>query len=192
MIPYPLGIKELLRFQLNGSFNVLKEVASGASDDEWTARPFAVANLIGFTVWHAARTIDWAVNCALRDRDEVAQNAGWKDVDVPEAFFGAGATRETADRIAHSVPRRRVIEYLTAVGPEALAWLDATPDDWLNHPVNLKSERARQRGYMTEAVWREINDLDGIPRWQLLARPCISHIRVHYGELTSQLESLRA
>lgn len=143
-------------------------------------------------MWHGARTLDWGVNCALRDRDEVVESGEWIDVNFPEAFFGAGATHEAADRIAHSVTRMRVTEYLSAVGPEALAWLDATSEDWLSHPVDLKSTRARQRGYTDDPVWPDIQDLDGIPRWQLLARPCISHIRVHYRELTSQLEGLRS
>lgn len=189
---YPPGIKPLLRFQLNGSFNVLKEVASKATDDEWTSRPFAGANLIGFTVWHAARSIDWAVNCILRDQPELVEGAEWRDLGRPDAFFGAGATREAADNVARTVPRQRVIDYLAAMGPDTLAWLDSTPQEWLDRPVDLKSNRARERGYAGDPVWPEIEDLNGIPRWQLLARPCVSHIRVHYGELTSQLESLRA
>lgn len=132
------------------------------------------------------------MNCVLRDRPELVEGAAWKDVHRPDAFFGAGATREAADDIAMTVPRQRVIDYLTAMGPDTLAWLDATPEEWLDHPVDLKSNRARERGYAGDPVWPEIEDLNGIPRWQLLARPCVSHIRVHYGELTSQLESLRA
>jgi hypothetical protein len=50
--------KGLLQFQINGSFGLLTELADGASDAEWMARPFAAANLVGFTVWHCARTID--------------------------------------------------------------------------------------------------------------------------------------
>jgi hypothetical protein len=191
-LAYPAGIKPLLRFQLNGSFNVLKEVASDASDDEWTSRPFDGANLIGFTVWHAARSIDWAVNCVLRDRPELVEGDEWKDVRHPEAFFGAGATKEAADNVARTVPRQRVIDYLAALGPDTLAWLDSTSPEWLDLPVDLKSARAGERGYSREPVWAEIEDLHGIPRWQFLARPGVSHIRVHYGELTAQLESLRA
>jgi hypothetical protein len=189
---YPAVIKPLLRFQLNGSINGLKEFAGKVTDDEWTSRPFDGANLIGFTVWHAARTIDWAVNCVLRDQAELVEGLEWKDVRRPEAFFGAGATREAADNVARTVPRRRVIDSLEAIGPDALAWLDSTPQDWFDHPVELKSDRATERGYSDEPVWAAIEDLNGIPRWQFLARPGISHIRVHYGEMTSQLESLRA
>ena len=189
---YPPGIKPLLRFQLSGSINGLKEFASKATDDQWTSRAFDGANLIGFTVWHAARSIDWAVNCVLRDQPELVDGPEWKDVRRHDAFFGAGATREAADDVARTVPRQRVIDYLAAMGPETLAWLDSTPQEWLDHPVDLKSDRARANGYTDEPVWSEIEDLNGIPRWQFLARPGISHIRVHYGELTSQLESLRA
>ncbi len=189
---YPPRIKPLLRFQLNGSINGLREFASKVADDEWTSRPFDGANLIGFTVWHAARTIDWAVNCVLRDRPELVEGPEWKDIRRPEAFFGAGATREAADDVARTVPRQRVVDYLAAIGPEALAWLDSTPQEWLDQPVDLKSDRSRDRGYVDEPVWSAIEDLHGIPRWQFLARPGISHIRVHYGEMTSQLESLRA
>jgi hypothetical protein len=189
---YPPGIKPLLRFQLNGSFNVLKDFAAKATDEEWTARPFPSANIIGFTVWHAARSIDWAVNCVLRDQPELVEGAEWKDLSRSDAFFGAGATKEAADDVAKSVPRQRVIDYLAALGPDTLAWLDSTPQEWLDQPVDLKSDRSRERGYLDEPVWEAIEDLNGIPRWQFLARPCVSHIRVHLGELTSQLESLRA
>ena len=117
---YPPGIKPLLRFQLSGSINGLKEFASKATDDQWTSRAFDGANLIGFTVWHAARSIDWAVNCVLRDQPELVDGPEWKDVRRPDAFFGAGATREAADDVARTVPRQRVIDYLAAMGPETL------------------------------------------------------------------------
>lgn len=162
------------------------------SDAEWTSRPFAGANLTGFTAWHAARTIDWALNCVLRDRAELADGEAWADLRVRDAFFGAGASRETADRVAQTVPRQRVIDYLSAMQPDAMQWLDSTPEAWLEGSSDLKSKRSQDHGYCDEPVWSEINDLHGIPRWQFLARPCISHIRVHFGELTSQLEGLRA
>ncbi len=114
---------------------------------------------------YAARSIDWAVNCLLRDRPELVDGPEWKDVCRPDAFFGAGATREAADDVARTVPRPRVIDYLAAMGPETLAWLDSTPQEWLDNPVDLKSDRARARGYTDEPVLPEIEDLNGIPRW---------------------------
>ena len=165
---------------------------SETSDSEWTSRPFSGANLTGFTAWHAARTIDWALNCVLRDQAELADGDDWPDLRVPHAFFGAGASRETADRVPHTVPRQRVIDYLSAMQPDAMEWFDSTPESWLEGVTDLKKKRSQDHGYCDEPVWSEINDLHGIPRWQFLARPCISHIRVHFGELSSQLEGLRA
>ena len=55
----------------------------------------------------------------------------------------------------------------------------------------MKGRHAAKPEYMAPAVWAEVEDLHGKPGWQFLARPSMSHIRVHYGELTSQLETLR-
>ena len=49
-------------------------------------------------------------------------------------------------------------------------------DEWTERPA--------------KEVWGEIESLNGIPAWQLLARPSMSHIRVHYGEVGVQLQVL--
>ncbi len=46
--------------------------------------------------------------------------------------------------------------------------------------------------YLAPEVWAEVSDLAGLPAWQILARPCISHIRVHAGEIDILRQSLRA
>src|ERR1700693_4018105 len=174
--------KGLLQFQVIGSFGLLKEVAEGASDAEWRARSFPEANLVGFTVWHGARTIDWAVNCVMRGAPELADEAEWRDLRVANAMFGAGASREAADAVARDVPRARVAGYIGALRRHVVDWLAAVPNDDLSTAVDLKARHVAKPEYMAPAVWAELEDLDGIPGWQFLARPCVSHIRVHYGE----------
>ena len=187
-----MDVKALLQIQLNGSFNLLTEMLEGMTDEEWRSRPFPGANLVGFTVWHCARTIDWAVNCVLRGSAELADLAEWREVRVAEAGFGAGASREAADSVAREVARTRVLEYMNAIRPEALSWFAAVSTDELSTQTDLRAAHAEKAEYMAPPVWAELNDLDGIPKWQFLARPCVSHIRVHYGEVKSQLEALRA
>jgi hypothetical protein len=187
-----MDAKGLLQFQVNGSFGLLTEVAEGASDAEWSARSVPQANLVGFTVWHCARTIDWAVNCVMRGAPELADLAEWQDVKVATAMFGAGASREIADAVARDVPRARVSAYVGALRQNVVAWLAAVPNDDLSSAVDLKARHVTKPEYTAPAVWEEVDDLDGIPGWQFLARPCVSHIRVHYGEIRSQLEALRA
>jgi hypothetical protein len=183
--------KGLLQFQVDGSFNLLTELADTSSDAEWTARSFAAANLVGFTVWHCARTIDWAVNCVIRGAPELADDAEWHDVRVTEAMFGAGASRDAADAVARDVPRTRVLAYLGTLRQNVVAWLTDIPNDDLSRAVDLKARHVAKPEYMTAPVWEEIESLNGIPGWQFLARPCVSHIRVHYGETTAQLGVLR-
>ena len=187
-----MDAKGLLQFQVNGSFNLLNELAQGASDEEWEARSFAAANLVGFTVWHCARTMDWAVNCVVRGAPELADGAEWQDVKVKEAVFGAGASRDAADAVARDVPRTRVASYLDALRQGTVAWLAAVDNEDLSTKVDLRARHNAKREYMAPHVWEEIEDLDGLPGWQFLARPCVSHIRVHYGEVTNQLGALRS
>ncbi len=186
-----MDAKGLLQFQLNGSFGLLAEVAAGTSDAEWRAKAFTASNPVGFTVWHGVRTIDWAVNWVMRGAPELADQAEWQDVRATAGLFGAGATREAADAVAQDVPRIRVAAYVDALRQDAIAWLAAVPNEDLSTAVDLKARHDQKPEYMTPAVWAEIEDLDGIPGWQFLARPCVSHIRVHYGEVTNQLALLR-
>jgi hypothetical protein len=184
--------KGLLQFQVNGSFRILAEVAQGASDTEWKSRSFPSANMVGFTVWHCARTMDWAVNCVMRGAPELVDQAEWEDLRVADAWFGAGASREAADNVARDVPRTRVSAYLEALRQDVVAWLGAVPNEDLAGAVDLKARQAAKPEYMAPAVWADIEDLDGIPGWQFVARPCVAHIRVHYGEATTQLGAIRA
>ena len=186
-----MDAKGILQFQLNGSFNLLAEVAEDATDVEWKSRSFPAANLVGFTVWHGARTIDWAVNCVMRDALELADQSEWQDMKIAGAVFGAGVSRETADAVVDRVARTRVAAYIQALRQETLAWLGDLRDDDLSATTDLKQRHAAKPEYMAPAVWAEVENLHGIPGWQFLARPCMSHIRIHYGELTTQLEALR-
>jgi hypothetical protein len=187
-----LDAKGLLQFQIHGSFNLLTELARGVSDDEWRLRAFPTANLVGFTVWHCARTIDWAVNCVMRGAAEVADLAEWQDLKVGDAMFGAGASREAANAVPRNVTQARLLAYLEELHPNVIGWLAAIPNQDLSRAIDLSERHVTKSDYTTPHMWAELEDLDGIPGWQFLARPCVSHIRVHYGEVTSQLEAIRA
>jgi hypothetical protein len=127
----------------------------------------------------------------MRGAPELADGAEWKDIKIAEAMFGAGASRAAADAVAANVPRARVSAYLGALRQDVVAWLAEVPNDDLTKPVDLKARHVAKPEYLTPPVWEELQDLDGIPGWQFLARPCVSHIRVHYGETTAHLGVLR-
>ncbi len=187
-----MDAKALLEFQLGGSFRLLAEVIGEMTDAEWTSRPYPRANLLGFTAWHGARTIDWAVNRVARGTSELADREGWLDLRPAGSLFGAGVPADRADAIAHEVSRARTSSYVDTLRAEAMDWLATLPAETLSRSVDLKASGGRDQEYMAPAVWAEISDLNGIPLWQFLARPSGNHIRVHYGEMTAHLEAMRA
>jgi len=183
-----MDAKVVLEFQLNGSFNLLKGIVDGTSDEEWLASAHPGANCVGFVVWHCLRTLDWALNRVGRSGEEVAEQQEWRDLDPPGAWFGAGTPKETADAIAASIGRARLAAYLDAVRAQALHWFTSLAPEELAQPVDLRAASAGRPAYLESPVWDQIEYLDGLPLWQFLSRPSISHIRVHDGALEAELE----
>src|SRR5438552_13507816 len=103
--------RDVLQMQLAGSFNMLRERLDMISDAEWTARAIPGTNLPGFTLWHAARTIDWGVHCAIQGIPEIADRPEWRVLRAAEFAYGAGITSEEADQVAQSISRGRSEEH---------------------------------------------------------------------------------
>jgi DinB superfamily len=184
--------KDVLRMQLNGSFNLLRERLDSMRESEWTGRVIRGTSKPGFILWHATRIIDWGVHCAIQGVSELADRPEWRPLRAAELAYGAGITEEEADQLPASVSRDQVHAYLEALRPVALAWLDRQTDADLERVPDFEAnQRARPR-YLTPPVWAEVSDFVGAPAWQILARPCISHIRVHVGEVDTLLHAMRA
>jgi hypothetical protein len=182
---------DILSVQLNGSFSpIAAQLASKETSRHWDDMAFEAANPPGFTLWHCARTIDWGVQCAIRGTDEVARRGRWT-TRVPGRFrFVAGVPSETAQEVAGSFSPDAASEYLDDLKAGTLVWFSQQTDDTLDDVPTFRGNDERVEGYTDPEVWAEIASLEGIPIWQILARPCISHIRVHIGEVEVVLQSL--
>jgi len=183
-------MKPLLEFQLNGSFNLVEAAIEGMTDEEWISRAHSDANLMGFTMWHCLRTVDWTINGVAAGTGELADRMQWHDVKVAGAYFGAGVAMDTADSVAMSVNRTKAVEYLDALRHQSVDWLRRLPAADLDRIVDLR-QAAGSKDHLQQIVWPEIENLDRIPLWQFIARPAVLHIRVHCGEAMAQLEVLR-
>jgi hypothetical protein len=183
--------KDILQMQLQGSFGMLRERLETITDDEWTARVIPGTSLLGFALWHAARTIDWGVHCAVQGVPEVADRPGMKSLRASEYAYGAGITDDEADRLAHSVTKDLVRGYLDALQPAVLDWFGDQSDSDLDNVPDIEAHQRGKPRYLEPAVWAEVSDLAGRPVWQILARPCISHIRVHVGQVDILRQALR-
>jgi len=125
-------------------------------------------------------------------KPEFVELPEWSDVGVPGALFGAGIPREIADLVPFRVSRDRVTAYINAMREAANEWLTSARLEDLEGVTDLKARRFSKPEYMEPETWSELERLHGIPRWQFLVRPTVSHIRIHYGEVRGQLESIRS
>jgi hypothetical protein len=183
--------RELLEFQINGSFNVLAERLERVRDSEWSRRAIPGTSLLGFILWHGARTIDWAVHTAVRGVPEVAAGERWAGRLGQRFGYGSGITLEEADEAAGSVDRELVRDYLEDLRGAVMGWLRGLDDGELERVPAMKEQQKVHPRYLEPAVWSEVANMDGIPAWQILARPAMAHIRVHAGEFDALLQGLR-
>ena len=184
--------KTVLRFQLQGSFNQMRERLRAIDDREWDRRATPGTSKVGFILWHCARTIDWSVNCGVQGRPEVASGPSWRErLAAADGLFGAGIDVATADAVPGRVSRQSVLEYLDALEAPVLSWLDGLPPAGLEDVPDLRQHLATVPEYLAPGVWAEVGDFEGAPAWHYLARAAISHIRVHMGEVDALLEAMR-
>ncbi len=177
--------------QLTASFNLLDERIQKVTDREWTGRPIPGASLPGFTLWHTSRIIDWAIHCAIQGMPEVADRPEWKRLLASEAAYGAGITDDLADQVARTVSKVDLRTYLGAVRTVSLGWLKSVADTDLDRVPDLHGHQRSNPRYLEPPIWAEVSSLAGQPTWQILARPPISHVRIHLGEVDMALQTLR-
>jgi len=96
-------------------------------------------------------------------------------------------------RRVHVLARRTDVGgHLDAVREATLRWLRDRSDADLDRVPDMQAHQRTKPRYLTPPVWDQVSDLAGRPTWQILARPSISHLRVHAGEIDILLASLRA
>ena len=176
---------------VGGSGALIKAATQNFSDSEWVERALPGTNPPGFTVWHMARTVDWAVQCAVRGVPEVAAREAFGDVGV-ELGIGTGISADEAMAIARRMPRDLVAEYADAVIKESLAWLATATDEELQRRTQMDVHQAEFPVYRAEGHLEEVRELMELPNWQVLSRPASIHIRRHTGELDIVAQAMKA
>ena len=183
--------RDLLAAQLDGSCGLIAERADAAAA-YWTDRRVSDTSMPGFVLWHCARIVDWGINAVVRTQPELAAADPWRERMRFDLGHGPGLTRADADEAALAVSAETVTAYVAELRSEIGAWIAAVSDDELERPIDLRKACAVHPRYLTDAAWAEVKNLDGVPSWQILAYPCISHIRAHIGEVDTLLTVLRA
>jgi hypothetical protein len=173
---------DVLRMQLQGSCDMVAGHAREAADI-WLTRAFESASLPGFALWHCARVVDWGVHAVVRDVPEVGEAPQWRDRIRYDLGHGAGLTREQADEAARTVSPDSIAAYAGALRDSITGWIGTISDADLDRPADVRKATQRNPLYAAPAAWEEVEGLHGIPVWQVLVRPSVSHVRMHMGEL---------
>lgn len=191
MMAAPMRAREVLAAQLDGSCALIAEHAEAAAG-RWVERPVADTSMPGFVLWHCARIVDWGVNAVVRRRSELAASDQWRERVRFDLGHGPGLTRAEADEAALTVPAGTVIAYARALRAQTAAWIADVADEDMDQLVDMRAACSVHPRYLTDAAWAEVENLDGVRAGQFLARPCVSHIRVHIGEVETLLTVLRS
>lgn len=191
MMGAPMVGHELLTVQVEGSFALIGEYTQSATP-YWSERPVSGTSMPGFVMWHCARIMDWGVNAVVRGTTELAASDAWRERVRFDLGHGVGLSSEDADDAALSVSPVDVSAYVAELRSEVHDWIGDASEADLGRAVDLRRACETNPRYITDSAWAEVENLDGVSSWQFLARPCVSHIRVHIGEVGTLLTVLRA
>ena len=191
MMAAPMLAHELLAAQIDGSLALIDEDTQSAAP-YWSERAASGTSMPGFVMWHCARIMDWGVNAVVRSTTELASSDPWRERLRFDLGHGVGLSSEDADAAALSVSPVDLTAYVAELRAHVTAWIHDASEADLDRIVDVRSACETNPRYITDAAWAEVENLDGVRRWQFLARPCVSHIRVHIGEVETLLTVLRA
>jgi hypothetical protein len=182
---------DVLRFQLLGSCSLVADAAQDSAG-VWRERLSPGVALPGFVVWHCARIVDWGVNTVVRGAPELGAAPKWSQRIAYDVGHGAGLTDAGADEVATTVHADDLRAYALELRSSITEWLDVLRDADLDAVPELRARNEAHARYATPEAWEEIKSLEGVPAWQVLARPCVSHVRMHMGELELLTQQLQA
>ncbi|HEY7350778.1 MAG TPA: DinB family protein [Ktedonobacterales bacterium] len=174
---------ELLLRQCASVNAIFHAVADDLSLEEWTTRIVPETNLLGFDLWHVARTQDWALHTLICGVPEVISDPQWAGKGaLTTPGIGVGMTQLEADQLAHQVTKGDVIAYGDAVHVRLLTWLSALDEQTLDEMPDVLAHYQTHPEYLTPAMQAEVPWVTEHPSvWRCLM-PGLGHVRDHLAE----------
>jgi hypothetical protein len=182
---------ELLERQFSSVNQILHDLADDLTPKELVTRALPNTNLIGFDLWHVARTQDWALQTLVRGIPEIISAPRWERLQLAPGI-GVGLSEAQADDLARCIVPADVLEYADTAHQAILGWLRTIPDRELDRAPDVPKHLARYPVYLEQAMRDEAPWLFQRPQvWRCLA-PAIGHARDHLAETDLLKRQLRA
>lgn len=175
---------ELLATQFNSVNAILHDLANNLTAEELTTRTMPGTNLLGFDLWHVARTQDWALQTLVRGVPELIDDPRWQGRGALVTHgLGVGVTEAQADELARQVALADILEYADANHQNIIAWLGEQPEDALEQHPDVPAHLARYPVYLSDTMREEVPWMyQQPPVWRCLA-PALGHARDHLAEI---------
>jgi hypothetical protein len=176
---------ELLLRQCANVNAIFHDIADDLSHEEWTTRLLPETNLLGFDLWHVARTQDWALHTLVRGMPEVINSPLWEGKGaLMTPGIGVGMTRQEADQLAQAITKADVIAYMDAVHAKLTEWLTSIHDLTLDETPDILAHYQAHPEYLTPAMQAEVPWVtEHPPVWRCLM-PGLTHVRDHLIEMS--------
>lgn len=187
-----MDLNGLLHHRIGGGLAAIRVASREAAGDAWGFRLSPSSNTVGWTLWHSATIVDWTVNAFIRGREEVRSAARWMEAGVGTGTMPLGMEMAEADAIAARVVPDELGEYTRAVFEDVGPWIDGLTSEALEAVPPSRENLAAYPAEQTDTFWEEVDWMLAAPVWELLARPCLGHVFVHYGEVEAALEAHRS
>lgn len=183
----------LMERQLGSVNQILHDLAQDLTPAESVTRALPRTNLIGFDLWHVARTLDWAAQTLARGVPEVIDETRWQGRgQLATHGIGVGMTEAQADALAHTLAIADILEYADATYHAVLTWLRQLPDEALESQPDVPTHLARYPVYLEPAMRAGVPWMfQSPPLWRCLA-PAIGHNRDHLAQIELLKQQLRA
>jgi DinB superfamily len=184
---------DLLERQFASVNSILHDVADDLTPEELTTRVLPTTNLIGFDLWHVARTQDWAVQTMARGVAELVDEPRWQGRGrLATHGIGVGYSQAQADELAHSLALADVLAYADAVHQEIVVWLRTQPDEALDSLPDVPARLARYPVYLEAAMRAQVPWMFEQPTVFRCLSPAIGHDRDHLAVLDLLKQQMRA
>ncbi len=184
---------ELLVQQLNTVNIRLHHSAHDLTESELVAKPLAVVNPIGFTLWHMARSQDWALNTAIRDLPELITRAPFRSGALAVPGIGTGFDAAAAAEVARRIELRTLLAYADSVHVDLVAWLRTQDESMFDAIPDAAGHHSRFPEYQTPGFRAEMESgpehddavgrKGGLPAWIYLTSVAVTHLHRHLGEV---------
>jgi len=181
---------ELLERQFSSVNQILHDLADNLTPEELVTRALPNTNLIGFDLWHVARTQDWALQTLVRGIPEIISDPRWERLLAPGV--GVGLSEAQADNLAQRVTLAEVLDYADTTHLAIVKWLRARSDRELSRTPDVPKHLTRYPIYLEQAMRDEVPWMFERPQvWRCLA-PALGHVRDHLAEMELLKRQLRA